>query len=243
MTDEMAARSQFFARSGVVIALIVVASFPLTYFAPLATGSRPFDTLHHFHGLAFFGWIGLYAWQTWLVAQGRIARHRELGLAGFALTGAVIVLGFWMAQRAADHRLGTMANPYQNSWFNLIDIVIFAALMVGAILLVTRHREWHRRFTFVAALSLMAPAATRWTLQLPGVDLFVLDIASYAIIYPFLAALWLHDRRSLGRVHPATLTALALLLPLHLSSAAIARSVWWNDAAPGLLGHPRSDAR
>lgn len=232
-------RSKFFARSALIMAAIVLISFPLTYYIPVATGARRFDTLHHIHAAAFFGWIGLYVWQTHLVAQGRIARHREIGLVGFALTGAVVVLGVWMAQRAAQRRFGTMEHPYEFTWFNLIDITAFAVLMIAAILLVTRYREWHRRFVFVAALCLVAPAATRWTLHVPGIDPFILDIAAYAVIYPFVIALALFDRHTVGRIHPATLTALALLVPLHLSSATIARSNWWNDVAPGLIGPPR----
>ncbi|MFO0915138.1 MAG: hypothetical protein U0795_19410 [Pirellulales bacterium] len=126
-------RPQFFARSALIMAIIVVLSFPLTYFHPVATGSRKFDTLHHLHGLAYFAWIGLYLWQTLLVARGQIARHREIGLAGFALTG------------------------------------------------------------------LMVP---------------------------------------LGRLHPATWTSLALVVPLHISAAWIARTEWWNAVAPGLIGPP-----
>lgn len=231
-------RTQFFARSALVIAAIVLLSFPLTYYGPVATGSGNFDTLHHLHALAYFGWMGLYVWQTRLVAHGQIARHREIGLAGFALTGAVSVLGIWMAQRAAERRFGTVDRPYEFSWFNLIDISMFTLLMIAAILLVTRHKEWHRRFAFAAALCIMAPAATRWTLKVPGVDPFLLDILAYAVIYPFMAALLLHDRQTLGRVHPATWTSLALMLPLHLSSAAIARSAWWNCLAPRLIGTP-----
>lgn len=131
-----------------------------------------------------------------------------------------------------------MAHPYEFTWFNLVDLSLFTLSMIGAIVLVTRHREWHRRFAFVAALCLVAPAATRWTLKVPGIDPFVLDIAAYAVIYPFLIALALFDWRGLGKIHPATLTALALLVPLHLSSAAIARSDWWNGVAPGLIEAP-----
>lgn len=231
-------RTQFFAQSALIMVGLVLISFPLTYFLPVATGSRRFPPLYHIHGLALFAWIGLYVWQTQLAARGRIARHREIGLAGFALTGAVIVLGFWMAQRAAQNRFGKMAHPYEFTWFNLVDIGVFTVAMIAAIALVTRHQEWHRRCAFVAALCLVAPAATRWTLKVPRIDPFVLDIASYAIIYPFLIALALFDRRTLGKLHPATLIALALLVPLHLSGAAIARSGWWNGFAPGLIGPP-----
>jgi hypothetical protein len=149
-------RPRFFAWSALVMAAVVVLSFPVTYYLPLATGSGKFDTLHHAHGLAF----GLYVWQTRLVARGHVARHRELGLAGFALGGLMIPLGYWMAQRSAQARLGTMDHPYESTWYSIVDITLFAVLMTAAIVSVTRQREWHRRFMFVAALCLVAPAAT-----------------------------------------------------------------------------------
>ena len=231
-------RPQFFARSALLMAAIVVLSFPVTYYLPVATESGKFDTLHHLHGLAFFAWFGLYVCQTQLAARGQIARHREIGLLGFALTGLMIPLGYWMAQRGAERRLGTVDFPYEFTWYNVIDISMFTVLMLGAIVLVTRHKEWHRRLVFVAALCLVAPAATRWTLKIPDIDPFILDIAAYAVVYPFLIALARFDWRTEGTLHPATLISIALLLPVQLSSAWIARSSWWNTLAPGLIGPP-----
>jgi hypothetical protein len=43
--------------------------------------------------------------ETQLAARGNMARHREIGLLGFALTGAVILLGYCIAQRAAEIRI------------------------------------------------------------------------------------------------------------------------------------------
>lgn len=231
-------RPQFFARSALAMAAIVVLSFPITYYLPVATGSGNFDTLHHMHGAAFFAWFGIYVWQTQLVARGQIARHREIGLAGFALTGLIIPLGYWMAQRGAQRRLGTMEHPYEFTWYNLIDMTLFTVLMIAAIVLVTRHKEWHRRLVFVAALCLVAPAATRWTLQIPGIEPFILDIAVYLVMYPFLIALAQFDGRTRGKLHPATLTSITILLPVHVSGAWLARSDWWNAVAPSLIGSP-----
>ena len=221
------------------MAAIVLLSFPLTYYLPVATGAGDFDILLHVHAATYFAWIGLYAWQTHLAASGRIAKHREIGLAGFALTGAMIPLGYWTAQRAAERRMAAGVEfPYEFTWYNFIDVGMFSALMIASILLVTRHPEWHKRLTFVAALCLVAPAATRWTLKTPGIDPFVLDIAVYFVIYQFLVALAVFDWRRLGRLHAATLLCIAVLIPLHLSSAFIARSDGWNRLAPGLIGPP-----
>jgi len=231
------AERRFFLWSAIAMAAIVGLSFPLTYYWPVVSGSKHFDPLHHVHGLAFFAWFALYVWQSWLVSKGRVAFHREIGLAGFALTGAMIPLGYWMAQRAAElRRAAGDATPYYGTWFNLTDLTLFSGLMLASILLVTRHREWHRRLTYVAALCLVAPAATRWTLKVPLLTPLALDIFSYLLMDAFLVALAAYDRKVLGRMHPATLVCLLLLLPLQISSAWIARSDWWNAIAPGLVG-------
>jgi hypothetical protein len=120
------------------------------------------------HAVACFAWMSRYLLQTQLAARGDMARHREIGLLGFALTGAVILLGYWLAQRAAEIRIANgVAYPYEFTWYSIVDIGLFSLFMIASILLVTKHKEWHRRFTYVAALCLVAPAATRWTLKLP----------------------------------------------------------------------------
>ena len=82
-----------------------------------------------------------------------------------------------------------------------------------------------------------ADALTRWTLKLPLANSLLVDLLSYLLVtIPFLIALGIHDRRMLGRIHAATLTGAALVLPLQLSSPWIARSAWWNGIAPTLLG-------
>lgn len=55
--------------------------------------------------------------ETQLAARGNMARHREIGLLGFALTGAVILLGYCIAQRAAEIRIAKgVAYPYEFTW-------------------------------------------------------------------------------------------------------------------------------
>jgi len=231
-------RTGFFANATLLMAVLVLLSFPLTYYLPVVTGTQSFQLLYHVHGLACFAWIGLLAWQARLVAQGRIALHREIGLSGFALGGALILSGYWMAQRGGENRLAQGADqPWEFTYYNLIDISLFALLMIGAIVLVTRHVDWHRRLMYIAALCLVAPALTRWTLKLPLANSLLLDLLAYVLVtIPFLIALAAHDRRVLGHIHAATLGGAALVLPLQLSSPWIARSAWWNGIAPTLLG-------
>ena len=106
MNDRPPARrgSRFFSLGAILIAALVVLSFPLTYFIPLATGSKSFTLLRHLHGVAFFSWIILFAVQTQLVRTSHMRLHRELGSASVALAGAMLPLGLWQAVTSAGER-------------------------------------------------------------------------------------------------------------------------------------------
>jgi hypothetical protein len=229
-------RSRFFAWSAIIIAIVVLISFPLTYFGPLITGSKSFTLLRHLHGLAFFTWTAFYVAQTQLVLRGRVKLHRELGLAGIALAGAMLPLGLWLAVVAAEDRIRKKsALPFEFTLYNLVDIMVFSLFMAWAIFETRRRIEWHRRLAFVAVLNLMGPAASRLFIPLPMVFPWW-DMGPNVVADLFLLGLAWHDRRALGRIHPATLIAAVVLIPFHIVEPFIARSDCWNAVAPALFG-------
>ena len=228
--------SRFFSASAVLIAALVVLSFTLTYFTPLATGSKRFTLLRHLHGLAFFAWIGLYVVQTRLVRAGNLRLHRELGIAGVALAGAMLPLGLWQAMTSAGERQARgLAQPFEFSIYNLVDILVFSTLFGWAILAASRRIEWHRRLMFIAALNLFGPAFSRIVFLVP-MQFPWSDMTPNLVADTVLIVLALHDRRQLGRVHPATLWAALILIPFHVIEPLIARSQAWNSVAPVLFG-------
>jgi hypothetical protein len=228
--------SRFFAVSAILIAGLVVLSFPVTYFIPLASGSKHFTLLRHLHGLAFFSWIALYVVQTRLVRTGNVRLHRELGMAGVALAGAMVPLGLWQAvSSAAERQAAGFDRPFENSLYNLVDITVFGIAFGWAVHAATRRIEWHRRLAFVALLNLFGPAFSRWMLLLP-LPFPWLDMGPNIVADLLLFALAWHDRRTIGRVHPVTIGAALILIPLHAAEPFIARSLWWNAIAPGLFG-------
>ena len=228
--------SRFFSTSAVLIAALVVLSFTLTYFTPLATGSKRFTLLRHLHGLAFFAWIGLYVVQTRLVRAGNLRLHRELGIAGVALAGAMLPLGLWQAVTSAGERQARgLAQPFEFSIYNLVDILVFSTLFGWAIFAASRRIEWHRRLMFIAALNLFGPAFSRIVFLVP-MPFPWSDMTPNLVADAVLIVLALHDRRQLGRVHPATLWAALILIPFHVIEPLIARSQAWNSVAPVLFG-------
>lgn len=238
MDDRSAAArgSRFFAVSAILIAALVILSFPLTYFVPLATGTRRFTLLRHLHGLAFFSWIILYVVQTQLVRMSKVRLHRELGTLSMALAGAMLPLGLWQAVTSVSERQAAgAARPFEFSLYNLVDILAFSIAFGWAIYEATRRIEWHRRLMFVAALNLFGPAFSRWILKVP-IGFPWSDMGPNLVADALLVALALHDRHKIGHVHPVTVWAALLLMPFHAAEPFIARSVWWNAVAPGLFG-------
>lgn len=231
-----ARRDPFFARSGLVIAAVILLSFPLTYYIPLVTGTKTFSLLRHLHGLAFFAWTGLYVLQTQLAVRGHVRLHREVGLAGIALAGAMLPLGLWMAIAAIEGRIASgYPLPFEWAIYNLVDILVFSLLMAWAIFETRRRIDWHRRLAFIAILNLMGPAASRWFLEMP-LPYPWLDMAPNLFADAALIVLALHDRRTLGKVHPITCLAAAVLVPIHIAEPFVALTAWWNGLAPSLFG-------
>lgn len=60
---------RFFAASAIVIAAILLLSFPLACYLPVVSASRQFHLLHHVHGLTCFAWFGLCVWRARLVGS------------------------------------------------------------------------------------------------------------------------------------------------------------------------------
>jgi hypothetical protein len=233
-----AARSRFFANAAIVMAMLVVSSFVSSYFRPLVTGSKQFLLLRHLHGLVFFGWMALYVWQANLVARGKVRLHRELGLAGVALGGAMVPLGMWLAVQAIEERMAQgVERPFEFAVYNLFDLSWFAVFFAAAVYHASRNIEWHRREIYVAAICVVGPAISRWELLLPPPLPFPLfDALPNLVADLFLVALALHDRRKLGRIHPVTLFALVVLVPFNLLEPVLGRSALWNALAPHLYG-------
>lgn len=227
-------RSQFFAHAAVAMLMLTLLSFPVTYFAPLAAGRPDPRPLVHLHAAAFFAWIFLYALQARLVATGRTPRHREIGLAALMLSGAMIPLG-WAAALTAVERRRAMGNPapWSDAAFNFVDTALFTLMIVLAVVTVTRRVDWHRRFMFAAAITLLGPAMSRLFIPLPAVAPFTwIDPALLADL--FFVALAVYDRRTLARVHPATILAAVVVVGAHWVSYPLKDSAWWNSHAPAL---------
>jgi uncharacterized membrane protein YozB (DUF420 family) len=229
---------RFFTGIACVLLAAVLLGFARSFFLrPLFPGwPSAAEPIFYLHGVLFTAWIVLFVVQASLVAQGRTDLHRRVGPWGAALALAMVVLGTLgalVAARRATGFTGVAVPPLQFLAVPLFDMLMFA-LFVALAVAWRRRAQHHKRLMLLATISITTAAIARW----PGV-LPLGPLAFFGITDLFIVALALWDRRSLGRVHAATLWGgLALVLSQALRLAVSGSEPWLGFArwATGLLG-------
>jgi hypothetical protein len=204
----------FFQRMIIGIALVIVLGF--VQFAArgfVNFGAAPLWV--HLHGVVMLSWLGLLIYQSSLVQRGNLMLHRQLGVLGVVLAGALVVLGMFTGLRAiALHR----GPPYFSDAYFLaltqIDLLIFAGMIVAAV--ANRNRpEWHRRLMLGALVLLMEPGLGR-LLPMPLMGAW----GEWTVMVIQLLALGLvarHDRKRFVGVHPATIVSAMIVVFAHVA--------------------------
>lgn len=242
----LARDSRFFAALAAALVVLTLAAFSTTYLIPVATGRFTGPAILHLHGVLFLAWPVLLLTQA--LAAGRSRRwHRGLGLSGIALASAMVLTGLL----AIGSSIEAWAARGVGLEGQAISIVAFTGLALFAVLFVaavsaTRDRATHARYMLLATLAIMQGATGRLGLLLvtggnpdllrPGllppppsmVPIAGVHLLSDAI---FLAVLALYDRRSLGRVHRATLLGGAALVVVHSTRHLFVETEAWAAIA------------
>ncbi len=218
--EPLSERRFFTAMALTMMAVTLVGFGPTYYFANLNHAPRPILTpALHVHGALATAWLLLLIVQTRLIAARRRDVHRRLGIAGALLALAVLVSGILLAigserRQHTEVNAGTLVDPYVFLIFPVAAVGLFALFV--ALGVINRNRPGtHKRLMLLGTISLIGPALARIVTQLvqgaviPGVPGVV---GAVLLLNVFLAALVLHDFRTNGRLHSATLWGGGVLL-------------------------------
>ena len=225
---------------------IALIGFAPTYWRGLTTGTFRGGLIIHLHALVFYGWMMFMVVQATLVAQGRVGNHRALGLAGISLATLLVVSGMVVSIaggiRAEDAGYGREARAFMIvSWSAMI---VFATLVWMAITNVTRPDQ-HWRLMLAATISMLGAPIARWFLVLFAPE--TLNAGSVAappvmVSLPpamlgnlLFVAMLVHDRRTLGRLHPTTVKAAIAVAAVHLLIIPISATDTWDQLARWIL--------
>lgn len=187
-------------------AVFTFGAFTRSYWAPMASGGLDMHAAIHAHAALFFVWTLFFLTQTILAAQGRTLLHRELGLFGVALAGAMVFSGVvasivTLAQQLDTPRARVVTGT---SILGFTSISVFAIFVTAAVANI-RRPEWHKRLMVLATFALMQAVVARYILLIPDLIQPHRALISATITDVMLLAIILGDARIKGRVHPVYL--------------------------------------
>jgi hypothetical protein len=228
--------NRFYTTMGVVALLVAIVGFSNSL-AGAVNGSKTFTRLVHIHGALFGFWMVFFILQARLIASGRVAIHRRLGVAGALLATTMIGVGLRTAIVAARHGydLDRRGDPLGFMIFPLGDLTSFAILVAAAIWFRKRPMA-HKRLMLMATVGAMlnAPMA-----HLIATTPTLASIQAPIILLPIvllLSANAIYDKITLGRIHPVSLwVAIALFVWDNLRAAVIRPTGAWHAFAGWLI--------
>ena len=238
--DRKASERKFYSRMAIFLVAVVFIGFAPSFYLRGVVPSypRPNPTLPPavlFHGLMFTLWMALLVIQTQLVSARRTETHMNLGKAAMLLAIALIpvmyLTGVWGVARESHppfiDGLNWTAIP-------LAVIPAFGFLIYEAW---RRRREaqWHKRLMLGATILFAAgPGFSRIPLAPPSFWGFTIQLlAGTALLY---VPLFIWDRRTQGRIHPATWTGYAVATAAAVIPLALIYTRSWAAIAARLPG-------
>jgi FtsH-binding integral membrane protein len=220
-------RRRFYTGLALAIAVTVFAGFAPTYYLRPYFHSTPLGGLVHLHGAVFSAWVLLFAVQSTLIAAGRTALHRRLGVAGAVLAALLVAVGTATAIAGAARAAGPPGvPPLVFLAVPFFDMVVFTGLAATG-LWYRRRADVHKRLLTLATIALLAAPIARLPfgarmVGIPGV---------FALSDLFIVACIVYDLATLRRVHPATIWGgLAIVISQPLRLAISGTGLWLGFA-------------
>jgi hypothetical protein len=218
---------------GAIAALLVIfAGFARTYYLKGMFGTPELTTLKHVHGLVMTAWFTLFLVQVRLVASGRTALHRKLGVAGAVLAALVVVVGTTTALVAAKNGATPGPPPLVFLAIPLGDMVVFATL-VSAAIRYRKRADFHKRLMLLASLGIVTAAVARIPLdflQAGGLPAF------FAVTDLLLIGCIAFDSVKNRRMHPAFIAGIAFIVGSQVARFLVAGTPQWTRFAQWLVG-------
>jgi hypothetical protein len=226
---------QLFMTAAVVGAVIIFVGFaPSYYLKGVIHAPPPLSPLTMAHGLVFTAWTLLFVTQAVLIGVGRPRLHRQLGMMGAMLFGAMIVLGLSTAITAGRLGHAPPESPHPLLFMALPVLGILAeALLVATALINRTRRDYHQRLMLAAFIMITQPAIGR--LFIPAGMAPAANQGSFLVIELLLLAVIALDFRIQRKVHPAWVISVAVLAAMHLAVTwAFTGAGWWASTAAWL---------
>jgi hypothetical protein len=209
----------------------------------------PFPPILHVHAVLMGSFLLLLLAQSVMVATGRTALHRQVGVAAFVLVPALVLVGIFLAPAvyhgawdAAHHgppavqaALGPRIPMLENILLLQIHAgVLFALFMALALGARKANSGFHKRMIFLATAIPLGAAIDRME-WLPN-TLPASPTGTDGYVLLAIAPLFLWDVIRNRRIHEAYLVWGAIFLPVSVLMSRLWDTPWWHATAQRLMG-------
>lgn len=230
--------------------LVAFGGFAGTYWLQVPAGTFIGHPIVHLHAIIFSTWPVFFLTQTLIVASGRVAFHRALGLAGISLATAMIFVGFAAAIDSLAVGLSKSYGDQARSFMvvPVSDLFMFGGFVCAAIANVSRP-DWHKRFMIAATAVILGAAIARVFFLVathgggPGMrpGLAAPVPVSFALGPTLIGELlvvagMIYDWRTRGRPHPAYVIGIVITIAVILLQAPLSATHAWLNFTNFLAG-------
>ena len=240
-SDTLRTRSRtFYAWMTAACVATAFLGFIPTYWRPMAAGTFAANPIVHLHGFVMFSWTLFALVQTSLVPAGRVALHREVGLAGISLATAITLIALLAALNSERNSAAVAGGADAAEAFLIVPLAViltFAVLFALAIANIKRP-DLHKRYMLLATISILnAPVARpilTWvfTESAPGGTPPVwINVPACYLSYLLIIPPMVFDWRTRGRVHSIYLVALPVLMFVAWVVIPISETSVWHHFA------------
>lgn len=242
----------FVAMAAWFILIVLVGFIPdsMMKIGMIKAGMRPpFPLVLHMHAVLMGSFLLLLLTQTIMVATGREALHRQVGIAAFVLVPALVVVGFILAPTMyhqvwggahfgppqVREALAPVVPLIENILLLQINAGLLFALFIGMALSArSASAGFHKRMMFLATAVPLGASIDRmfWLPSSMPASPWTTD----AYILAAVAPMFIWDLVRNRRVHQAYVVWLAIYLPVAALVAFAWDKPWWHTTAQRIMG-------
>jgi hypothetical protein len=213
-------------------------------------GQRPpFPIVMHMHAVLMGSFLLLLLAQSVMMATGRSALHKQVGIAAFVLVPALVVVGIILAPTMYHQvwdgahfgppaaRAAMMHVVPQLENILLLQLhagILFAIFMTMALWARTANSGFHKRMMFLATAVPLAASIDRMNWLPNTFPASPMSTDGYILLA--LAPLFLWDVIRNRRLHEAYLVWAVIYLPASLLLYQLWDTPWWHATARHIMG-------
>ncbi len=209
-------QSKFLYYTGVASILFVILAFGIVAFVQPARLERYYKPYVIIHIITTLGWLLLFTWQSKLILNNKLNRHKQNVKIAHVLVVVATIVGIYITYLWGDPRrlIGESR-----------DVLVFAGLYFASIMLVNKGKtEAHKRLMLVALVNLVSPAWTR----VGSIFDWSTPVVVLAMILTWIIVPLAYDIFTIRKIHRATIAGILVTIISFALMIAIVISPWFD---------------